>query len=380
MAAFLDVCRFTPTAGGTTDWTVSAAVTGYQTPANAGAVNATVYRYRAESADLSQWEVGYGAYTSAGTVLARTTVLFNSSGTTAKINFTATPQVAVVALKEDLISIEEANSFTATQRARARSNIATVLRGQKAGLALSPGGASSFGIAAGEAADSTNVDLIALASALSKTSAAWAVGTGNGSFDGTGSAPTTTAGMYHVHLIKRPDTGVVDVLTSNSVTAPTLPTNYTLFRRIGSVRSNGAGAWYKYTQTGDWVLYDTPVVDVNGAANPGTAAVTRTLTTPLGVKTQAIIHVMGAANNGSTDSLGGIYISDLAQADVAAGSGSASVVSVYLSAAATFQLGATAIVTTDLNSAVRSRLQLSSAGASLYLVTLGYIDRCGRDD
>ena len=101
MAAFLDVCRFTPTAGGTTDWTVSAAVAGYQTPASANAVNGTVYRYRAESADLTQWEIGYGAYTVSGTVLARTTVLFNSAGTTAKINFSTVPQVAIVALGED---------------------------------------------------------------------------------------------------------------------------------------------------------------------------------------------------------------------------------------------------------------------------------------
>src|SRR5437773_3765956 len=102
MAAFLDVCRFTPTAGGTTDWTVSAAVTGYQTPAQAGAVNGSVYRYRAESADLSQWEVGYGAYTTSGTVLARTTVLWNNLGTTSKIDFSAVPQVAAVLLAEDV--------------------------------------------------------------------------------------------------------------------------------------------------------------------------------------------------------------------------------------------------------------------------------------
>lgn len=101
MAALLDVCRFFPTTGSTTDWTVSTAVLGYQTPASAGAVDAVVYRYRAESADLTQWEIGYGAYTVSGTVLARTTVLFNSLGTTAKVNFTTTPQVAIVGLAED---------------------------------------------------------------------------------------------------------------------------------------------------------------------------------------------------------------------------------------------------------------------------------------
>jgi hypothetical protein len=103
MASFLDVCRFTAVSTGTVDFVVSSAVTGYQTPASAGAVSGAVYRYRAESADLSQWEVGYGAYTSGSTTLARTTVLFNSSGTTSKISFSAAPQVAVVALAEDLL-------------------------------------------------------------------------------------------------------------------------------------------------------------------------------------------------------------------------------------------------------------------------------------
>jgi hypothetical protein len=123
MAAFLDACRFNPAAGGTADWTYSSAVTGYQSPAAANVVNGRLYKYRAESADLSQWEIGEGAYNTSTGVLARTTVLFNSSGTTSKINFTTTPQVAVVALKEDLISVEEANSFTTTQQTQARSNI-----------------------------------------------------------------------------------------------------------------------------------------------------------------------------------------------------------------------------------------------------------------
>lgn len=132
MAAFLDVCRFTPTLGGTTDWVFSAAVVGYATPAQSGAVNGRVYKVRSESADLSQWEISEGAYNSAAGTFARTTVLYNSSGTgTAtgqsgagtKINFSTVPQVAIVAVKEDLISIEEANSFTTVQKNQALANI-----------------------------------------------------------------------------------------------------------------------------------------------------------------------------------------------------------------------------------------------------------------
>src|SRR2546430_2737941 len=115
-SSFLDVCRFSPTAGGTTDWTYSSAVVGYQSPAAANAVNGAVYSYRAESADLSQWEMGFGPFNTGTGVLTRSTVLFNSAGTTAKINFSAAPQVAIVALAEDLLLFNSAMSLTGTQQ------------------------------------------------------------------------------------------------------------------------------------------------------------------------------------------------------------------------------------------------------------------------
>lgn len=107
IVGLLDNVRFTPTAGGTTDWTYSAAMTGYQSPAAAGAVIGQSYAYFAASLDLSQWEISYGAWT--GTKATRGVVLFNSAGTgTAagqsgagtKINFSTAPTVAVIALQE----------------------------------------------------------------------------------------------------------------------------------------------------------------------------------------------------------------------------------------------------------------------------------------
>jgi hypothetical protein len=115
MAAFLNACRFNPAAGGTTDWTYSSPVPGYQTPTAAGAITGTAYKYRAESADLSQWELGEGAYNSGTGTFARTTVLFNSSGTTSKINFSMVPQVAIVALAEDIAGLSSNNTLTGTQ-------------------------------------------------------------------------------------------------------------------------------------------------------------------------------------------------------------------------------------------------------------------------
>jgi len=132
MAAFLNNCRFIPTAGGTADWVYSSTVGGCQSPALAGAIDGRRYKFIAISGDLTQWEIAEGAYTAASGTFARTTVLCNSSGSGAaagqsgagsRISFAAAPNVAIVGVKEDLISIEEPNGFTASQMAQARANI-----------------------------------------------------------------------------------------------------------------------------------------------------------------------------------------------------------------------------------------------------------------
>lgn len=97
--SFTDVTRFTAVSGGTGSFVVSGAVLGYQTPLTAGASNFN-YRYRSESADLSQWEVGTGAYTSSNVTLTRTPI-FNSAGGSSTINFSAPPQVGFVLLADD---------------------------------------------------------------------------------------------------------------------------------------------------------------------------------------------------------------------------------------------------------------------------------------
>src|SRR5207244_8196331 len=147
------------------------------------------------------------------------------------------------------------------------------------GLTLSAaGGTATFGIAAGEAADSTGVDLMVLASAYTKTTSAWTVGSTNGAMD-TGSVANNT--WYYVHLIKRPDTGVVDVLFSLSATAPTLPTNYTIFRRLGAMKTNGSAQWIKFVQVGDYFMWAVPAIDVSNT-NP-TSATNYTMSVPTGI-------------------------------------------------------------------------------------------------
>lgn len=97
--SFVNACKFTATSSGTGSFIVSVAVPGYQTPLTAGASNFN-YRYRAESTDLTQWEIGSGAYTSSNTTLTRTPII-NSAGGSSAINFTVAPQVGLVLLSND---------------------------------------------------------------------------------------------------------------------------------------------------------------------------------------------------------------------------------------------------------------------------------------
>lgn len=142
-------------------------------------------------------------------------------------------------------------TLTAAEQTKARTNISAPLKGRIFGLALSNNATDAtndIDIAAGEAASTeTNPVLMVLSSTLTKRlDAAWAVGSGNGGLD-TGSITNAT---YHIWLIQRSDTGVVDALFSTSASAPTMPANYDRKRRIGSILREST-AIVQFVQVGD---------------------------------------------------------------------------------------------------------------------------------
>src|SRR5450755_3650394 len=172
-----------------------------------------------------------------------------------------------------------------------------LVRAALSGLALSAaGGTGTFGVAAGTAADSTNVLMMNLASSITKTTSAWAVGNGSGSLD-TGAIAAST--WYHAFEIQRTDTGVVEVLTSLSPTTPTMPANYTLFRRIGSMLTDGSKHWTAFTQIGDDFLWVTPVGSDISDGTLTTSLKTYTLAgVPTGAQVKAYVTGYIACANG----------------------------------------------------------------------------------
>jgi hypothetical protein len=102
----LDRVWFNPTAGGLTDFVYSSALTGFQSPVAAGAVNGAQYSYFAQSTDLTQWEVGVGTWVTSSTTLQRTFVEF-SSNANAAVNFSVVPTVAIDCRGEDVAQLAD---------------------------------------------------------------------------------------------------------------------------------------------------------------------------------------------------------------------------------------------------------------------------------
>jgi hypothetical protein len=155
-------------------------------------------------------------------------------------------------------------------------------------------------VAAGGATSDDYTTTMILSAAFTKNcNAAWAVGSGNGALDTGSTIPA--AAWLHVFLIMRTDTGVVDVLISQSATAPTMPTNYTKKRRIGSVKT-ASSAILGFTQLGDEFLLLASILDLSGI----TATTTPTsypITVPSGISVDAIMDFIVNAAIGPTISV-----------------------------------------------------------------------------
>ena len=108
-------------------------------------------------------------------------------------------------------------------------------------------------IAPGRIVDTSHTTFLTLQGALTKRlDALWAVGTDQGGLDQGVKAINT---LYAVWLIRRGDTGVVDVLFSTNYFSPAMPAGYTRRALIGSVRTDASGNIFPFFQNGDWLYY-----------------------------------------------------------------------------------------------------------------------------
>lgn len=223
---------------------------------------------------------------------------------------------------------------------------------------------------AGRAFDLGNPEAgpIILTSAETKRiDANWAAGTAQGGFD-TGSVANST--WYHYWLIKNPSTGVVGCLISASATSPTMPSGYTLKRRVASNYRTSGSANKPFTQNGDEFLWKTTVLDVD-VTNLGTTPTNYTLTVPLGIISYAVTNLVADSATANVR----IYVFSTDQNDEAPIGTAAPLATIKLAGGAS--ANQKALFRANTSSQIRAVAELAST--TFRVATVGYMDRRGRD-
>lgn len=250
-----------------------------------------------------------------------------------------------------------------------------VVRSYIAGLALSTAGSSAtFSVAAGIAADSTNVSMMNLASVMSKTTSAWSAGNNGGCLDTGTIAASTWYAIFEIDNIAGPTIDVVCTKeTAGTPPSPTLPSGYTLKRYIGSMVTDGSSHWYQFVQDGH-TFYLIPQPQDFAAVCASASRTLMTLSTPVGVKTRPIFR----AKTQTTVADAFIFTSP-DQADVApVGVGTSGAPGADLMAVNAVNLDFATTRVADLYTNLSSQIGCrSNSGNAIYETTAGWIDDLG---
>lgn len=202
---------------------------------------------------------------------------------------------------------------------------------------------------------------------IKQLDAVWAAGGGvnGGRIDGS-----IADGTWHVFLFRDGTDGSTQVGFSQSL-SPTLPNSGTHKRRVGSFLRE-SGAIVAFIQHGDRFMRP-PVLDVN-SSNPGTSAVTRTMSVPTGLN--LIVHGFAQMDpNDTTNTVA--YFSDLDQADTAPSETAAPLGQLFKENGSAKVQGPF-MVRCNTSRQIRSRLSASDANTVLKMVTTGWDDLRGR--
>ena len=186
--------------------------------------------------------------------------------------------------------------------------------------------------------------------------------------DGLDAGALGVSTSYHVFAIGKTD-GTVARLASTSPSSPTMPSGYTLKRRISSFKTNGSSQIINYSQVGNEFYLSASISTV--AAVLSTSAVTTiTLPIPSGVKMLGKFRAI-ATSGGSFGVV--LYSPEQAAQVFNTPPGNAS-----LTLGATGQVAGDFSIRTDTSASIRGIG--GSTSDSLTVSTYGWEDERGRDD
>lgn len=207
---------------------------------------------------------------------------------------TATGDIAI--FRGDSSSVVRCVSYT---RATGVPVVATPLRNFIDGFVLSNDGttpATVIDVAAGQCTDSTNAYVLT-GTALTKNQNSWVAGTASGGKLNAAAVANNT--WYYWYVIYNPSTGSVDYGFDPNST-PTLPTGYTIWRRIGMVKTQAASTnWSLFQQDGDNFYWSSPQTEATNVAKSATAStVTLAYVPPVTVRWYGNVIFTVTSSNG----------------------------------------------------------------------------------
>lgn len=208
----------------------------------------------------------------------------------------------------------------------------------------------------------------AVLSAMTKRlDASWTAGTNQGGLD-TGNKANST--WYHCYAIHNPTSGISDAIFSTNATNPSLPTGYTKYKRVGSIKTNVSGNILPFFQRDKYFEWKDVVKDLDITS----VVATKTpipVSAPLGIQTIVVcragvfttsgvdinINILSTYNNSLTPTDGDGNSLD---ADIGSDLG-------YVN-------GTNLLVATDLSSQIYYIASRSTAVSKFVVRTKGYYD------
>lgn len=215
-------------------------------------------------------------------------------------------------------------------------------------------------VAAGECADATNAVMMSYAGGTLNCAT-----TGANGLD-TGTLANST--WYHLFVIGKTD-GTTALLASTSPSSPTMPSGYTLKRRIASFKTDGSAHILAYSQDGDDFLWLAPPTDVS--AGLGTVSTLFALSVPPGVTVGAVFTATAVSGNDSV-----LFQSPVQNTLSVVNQGAGSDL-VVVSGVSGNGAGGRFTIRTNTSQQIRAVAAIDTT--SLVILTHGWIDRRGRN-